>query len=164
MSAMNKHPLPVAIAAEEAAPRTQPSNYPEPYASMMQGRIKRPLGDPFGLQGFGVNHVTLAPATMSALFHRHTVQDEWILVLSGEIVLVHDDGETLLGAGMCAGFAAGGTAHQLVNRSPEAATYLEVGDRRPGDGVAYPRNDLAAQRTAGGWRFTHKDGTPYPGR
>lgn len=154
----------VAIAAAEAAPRTQPSNYPEPFAAMMQGRVKRPLGDPFGLQGFGINHVTMAPGAISALFHRHTVQDEWIYVLSGEIVLVHDQGETLLTGGMCAGFPAGGTAHQLVNRSAQEASYLEVGDRRPGDGVAYPRDDLAAERTAAGWRFTHKDGTPYPRR
>jgi len=155
---------PVAIAAPDAPARTQPSNYPAPFAAMMQGRVKRPLGDPFGLQGFGVNHVTLAPGAISALFHRHAVQDEWIFVLSGEIVLVHDGGETLLTGGMCAGFPAGGTAHQLLNRSAHEATYLEVGDRRPGDGVDYPGDDLAAQRTAAGWRFTHKDGTPYPGR
>jgi uncharacterized cupin superfamily protein len=155
---------PVAVVAAEAPLRTTPSNYPEPFASMMQGRAERPLGDPFGLQGFGVNHVTLAPGAMSALFHRHALQDEWIYVLGGEVTLVHDDGETLLTAGMCAGFRAGGTAHQLVNRSAQEASYLEVGDRRPGDGVAYPRDDLAAERSGDGWRFTRKDGTPYPGR
>jgi uncharacterized cupin superfamily protein len=155
---------PVAVAAAEAPLRTTPSNYPEPFASMMQGRAKRPLGDPFGLQGFGVNHVTLAPGAMSALFHRHALQDEWIYVLGGEITLVHDDGETLLTAGMCAGFRAGGTAHQLVNRSDREASYLEVGDRRPGDTAEYPRDDLVAERSGDGWRFTHKDGAPYPGR
>ena len=155
---------PVALAAAAAPARTRPSNYPEPFASMVQGRVKRPLGDPFGLQGFGVNHVTMAPGAISSLFHRHAVQDEWIYVLSGELVLVHDGGETPLGAGMCAGFPAGGTGHQVVNRSAQEASYLEVGDRRPGDGVVYPRDDLAAERSAEGWRFTRKDGTPYPGR
>lgn len=154
-------PKPVAVAASDAPPRSKPSNYPEPFASMMQGRIKRPLGDPFGLQGFGVNHVTLAPGAMSALFHRHAVQDEWIYVLSGELVLVHDDGETVLTAGMCAGFPAGGMAHQLLNRSAQEASYLEVGDRRSGDSAHYPRDDLVAVRAGNGWRFTHKDGTPY---
>lgn len=33
---------PVTIVAVEAAPRTKPSNYPEPFISMMQGRTKRP--------------------------------------------------------------------------------------------------------------------------
>lgn len=159
-------PKPVAVAAAEAAPRTKPSNYPEPFASMVQGRVKRPLGDLFGLQGFGVNLVTLPPGAMSALQHRHSVQDEWIFVLSGEITLIHDQGETLLTAGMCAGFAAGGTAHQLLNRSAQDATYLEVGDRRSGDSVDYPRDDLVAVRVEDGWRFTHKDGEPYaiPGK
>jgi len=152
---------PFAIAAAAAPLRAKPSNYPEPFASMMQGRAKRPLGDLFGLQSFGVNHVTLAPGAMSALFHRHAVQDEWIYVLSGAITLVHDDGETLLTAGMCAGFPSGGTAHQLVNRSAAEASYLEVGDRRPGDSADYPRDDLVAVREGNGWRFTHKDGRPY---
>ena len=152
---------PVALAASEAPPRTKPSNYPEPFASMMDGRVKRPLGDPFGLQNFGVNHVTLAPGAVSALFHRHSVQDEWIYVLSGELTLVHDGGETCLVAGMCAGFARNGRAHQLINRSQHEASYLEAGDRQAGDSVSYPHDDLVALRTDGGWTFAHKDGAPY---
>ena len=154
---------PVAALADTAPPRTKPSNYPAPFAALMDGRVKRPLGDLFGLTSFGVNHVTLPPGAVSALFHRHAVQDEWIHVLSGELVLLHDAGETLLGAGMCAGFPKNGSAHQLVNRSGQAATYLEVGDRQPGDTVTYPRDDLVAVRTEQGWTFARKDGTPYPG-
>jgi uncharacterized cupin superfamily protein len=149
---------PITIVAADAPPRTKPSNYPEPFASMMAGRIKRPLGDPFGLQSFGVNHVTLPPGAMSALFHRHSVQDEWVMVLSGEITLIHDDGETVLSAGMCAGFPRNGSAHQLVNRSQDEATYLEVGDRQPGDSVSYPRDDLVAVRSEQGWTFANKNG------
>ena len=49
-----RHPdIPVAILAEAAPARTRPSNYPEPFASQMAGRLKRPLGDLFGLQNFG---------------------------------------------------------------------------------------------------------------
>ena len=152
---------PVTVVAAEAPPRTKPSNYPEPFASMMSGRVKRPLGDLFGLQSFGVNHVTLPAGAMSALFHRHSVQDEWIYVLSGQISLIHDDGETILTAGMCAGFPKNGSAHQLVNRSEDEATYLEVGDRQAGDSVSYPRDDLMAVRAESSWTFAHKDGTPY---
>ena len=128
---------------------------------MMNGRIKRPLGDLFGLQSFGVNHVTLPAGALSALFHRHSVQDECVLVLSGEITLIHDEGETVLAAGMFAGFPKNGSAHQLVNRSSADATYLEIGDRQPDDSVSYPRDDLVAVRTETGWAFMHKDGTPY---
>jgi uncharacterized cupin superfamily protein len=128
---------------------------------MMDGRVKRPLGDLFGVQSFGANHLTLPAGAVSALFHRHAVQDEFIYVLSREIVLITDTAETTLGPGMCAGFPHDGAAHQLVNRSGAEATYLEVGDRQPGDSVSYPRDDLVAVRAADGWIFEHKDGTPY---
>ncbi len=38
---------------------------------------------------------------------------------------------------------------------------MEVGDRQAGDEVSYPRDDLKDERTLEGWRFFHKDGTPY---
>ena len=41
---------PIALVAADADRRTRPSNYPEPFASMMSGRIKQSLGDPFGLK------------------------------------------------------------------------------------------------------------------
>jgi len=63
---------------------------------------------------------------------------------------------------MCAGFAAQGVAHQLVNRTDKGVVYLEIGDRTPGDEGTYPRDDLQAALGADGkWRFTHKDGRPY---
>ena len=52
---------PVVVVAAEAPPRGRASNYPEPFASRMAGRIKRPLGDLFGLTNFGVNLTTLQP-------------------------------------------------------------------------------------------------------
>lgn len=153
----------IAIDIAHAPVRTRASNYPEPFASMMAGRVKRPIGDLFGVTGFGVNHVTLPPGAVSSLHHRHDVQDEFVLVLTGELVLVHDAGETVLHPGMGAGFPARGTAHHLVNRSGADATYVEVGDRRAGDAGAYPRDDLVAVRNAdnSGWLFTRKDGTAF---
>jgi uncharacterized cupin superfamily protein len=50
-----------AIVATEAPPRARASNYPEPFASRMQGREKRPLGDLLGLANFGVNLTRLRP-------------------------------------------------------------------------------------------------------
>jgi len=151
-----------AMVAKSAAARTRPSNYPPPFAERMLGRTKRPLGDLFGLRHFGVNLTTLAPGAMSALFHRHSRQDEFIFILEGDLVLVTDSGEQQLQPGMCFGFPAGGTGHHLVNRSDREATYLEVGDRSAGDEVTYPNDDLAAALGPDRqWIFTHKDGTPY---
>lgn len=161
---MNVSLFPVAIAADEVAPRTKPSNYPEPYASRMAGRIKRQLGDAFGLGNFGVNLVRLAPGAVSALRHAHTLQDEFIYILSGQPTLFTGSGETILRSGMCAGFRHGtGDGHHLVNNTQEIVIYLEVGDRTPGDAVSYPDDDICALQDEGGqWRFTHKDGIPYP--
>lgn len=153
---------PAAVVAEKVPPRTVASNYPEPFRSRMAGRTKRQLGEVFGLTNFGVNLTTIAPGGVSALHHRHTTQDEFVFVVDGELVLVTDAGETLLGPGMCAGFPKGGTAHHLVNRSGSAAIYLEIGDRSPGDSVTYPNDDIAAVLGPDGkWAFAGKDGTPY---
>ncbi len=153
-----KHP--VALAAIEAPLRLRPSIYPEPFASRMAGREKRPLGDLFGLTNFGVNHTRLAPGAISALRHAHSRQDEFIYVLEGHPTLVTDAGKTVLAPGMCAGFPAGsGDGHQLINETSADVLYLEVGDRTPGDEVSYPDDDLQAELIDGQWQFTHRDGT-----
>ena len=154
---------PLAILAASAPARQKPSNYPEPFFSRMAGREKRPLGDVFGLRNFGVNLTRLAPGGESALLHRHSRQDEFIYILQGSATLVTDQGEVVLAPGHCAGFPAGGVAHQLVNRSTEDVVYLEVGDRTPGDEGSYPVDDLAARLGPDGrWIFTNKAGVPYP--
>ncbi len=159
---MSKTDRPIAIIAAEAAPRSKPSNYPEPFVSRMVGRVKRPLGDLFGLSNFGFNLVHMAPGAVSALRHAHSKQDEFVYVLQGNPVLVTDHGETPLAPGMCAGFAAGsGDAHHLVNLTTEEVVYLEVGDRTPGDAVFYPDDDIQAANVDGQWTFTHKDGRLY---
>lgn len=153
---------PVFILSSSVLPRTKPTNYPAPFAARMDGREKRPLGDLFGLTNFGVNLTRLAPGGQSALFHRHSRQDEFIYILEGAPTLITDHAESQLGPGDCAGFPAGGTAHQLVNRTREDVVYLEIGDRTAGDTGEYPRDDIqAAQNPDGTWRFQHKNGTPY---
>lgn len=155
-------PLPIAIAAADAPPRTKPSNYPEPFFSRMGKREKHPLGDLFGLKNFGINLTRLKPGGESALLHRHSKQDEFVYILDGNPTLVTDRGEVALAPGMCAGFAAGGIAHQLVNRTDRDVVYLEIGDRTPGDDGAYPADDLkAALGPDGKWQFAHEDGRPY---
>lgn len=152
----------VAINAAEVPPRAKPSNYPEPFASRMAGREKRPLGDLFGLKNFGVNLTRLAPNAVSALRHAHTKQDEFVYILQGRPTLHTDEGRVQLFPGMCAGFKAGtGNAHHLINDTTEDVVYLEVGDRTPGDEGTYPDDDLLALLVEGKWQFVHKDGTPY---
>ncbi len=153
---------PAAVIATAAPQRTKASNYPQPFASRMAGRIKRPLGDLFGLNNFGVNLTCLAPGAVSTLHHVHSRQDEFIYVITGNPTLLTDAGETLLRPGMVAGFAAGGTPHHLENRTYQDCLLLEVGDHTAGDEVDYPADDIqAVMGTDGKWQFTHKDGVPY---
>ena len=152
----------VIVNAAKVPPRTKATSYPEPFATRMKGREKRVLGDLFGLKNFGVNLTTLQPGGESSILHRHTKQDEFIYVLEGTPTLVTDKGEFTLGPGMCAGFPANGIAHQLVNRTEAPVTYLEIGDRTPGDQGQYPCDDLVASQDADGrWAYRHKDGRSY---
>lgn len=159
---MPDNAYPVAVVAATAPVRAKPSNYPEPFASQMAGRQKRPLGDLFGLTNFGVNLTRLAPGAVSALRHAHTKQDEFIYILQGQPTLYTDEGRTKLSPGMCAGFKAGtGNGHRLINETQEEVVYLEAGDRTAGDEGSYPDVDLKATMVDGKWQFVHKDGSPY---
>ena len=138
------------------------SGYPAPLDEITKRRHKRRLGDAVGLDQFGVNITRLEPGAGSALRHWHEKEDEFVYVLSGEVVLIEDEGEALLKSGEAAGFKAGiENGHQLVNRSTEDAIVLEVGTRAPTERGHYPDDDLLATKSADGFSFTHKNGTPY---
>lgn len=156
---MEKRPVP----ADTIPPPERNTIYPAPFASRVAGRIKRKLGDHFGLTRFGVNLTELAPGAISAFAHHHSLQDEFIYVLRGTPTLLLGKREYLLKPGDCMGFKADtGVAHQLANRTAEPVLYIEVGDRSVGDVVEYPDDDLrATQQEDGSWVLTHKDGRPY---
>ena len=146
----------------ETVTEVRRSGYPEPFFSRMGDRAKRKLEDACGLTKFGVNLVTLGPGAQSALRHWHTLEDELVYVLAGEVVLITDEGEQVLTAGMCAGYPAGAkNAHHFVNRSGAPARYLEIGDRTPGDKAFYPDDDLLWVEDENGVHSAHKDGSRY---
>lgn len=144
-------------------PVVQGTGYPAPFRGAVAGRSRQRVGNAAGLTKFGVNLTTLAPGAQSALRHWHSHQDEFIYVVSGELTLVTDAGQTVLTPGMMAGFPAGAAdGHHLINRSEESASYLEIGDRTPGDRAEYPDHDLLAlPKKEGGHYFTHRNGDPY---
>jgi uncharacterized cupin superfamily protein len=136
--------------------------YPKPLDTGFEGRIKRALTERLGLTQFGVNLTTLEPGAQSSHRHWHAKEDEFIYVLSGELVLVTMDGEQTLHPSMAAGFPAGDkNGHHLVNRSTAPATYLEIGTRSADEDATYPDVDLRGEKRDGKFRFFHKDGTPY---
>jgi uncharacterized cupin superfamily protein len=139
------------------------SPYPPVYRGPLEDRLRRRIGNALGLTKFGVNICHLPPGGWSSQRHWHTQQDEFIYVLEGEVTLITDAGEQVLGAGATAGFPAGSPdGHHLVNRSDATAVYLEVGDRPAAEEVHYPDIDMKANAIAGQpSRFTRRDGSDF---
>jgi uncharacterized cupin superfamily protein len=134
--------------------------YPPPFDEPCRLRERTRLGDAAGLTQYGVNVMRLPPGAWSSQRHWHAKEDEFIYVLSGEVVLATDAGEELLRAGDCAGFKAGDPdGHCLQNRGTEAAMVLEIGSRIPGEYATYSDVDM---KTEPGVGYVHKNGTPYP--
>jgi uncharacterized cupin superfamily protein len=145
-----------AVTSEQGSP------YPEPFASRATASGFQRLADHFGLTQFGVNLVTLESGAQSGLRHWHNLEDEFLFVLEGEIVLRRNAREHLLGPGMCVGFRAGDTdAHLVANDGPRPARYPMIGGRVAGDVSFYPDDDLAWFETESGTIAVHKDGRPY---
>jgi len=145
-------------------PESNSSGYPAPFRDGQRKRWNRRLGDHGGLKNYGVNFVRVEPGGQSSARHAHTRQDEFVYIVAGEFVLVTDAGRETVGSGTCIAFPAGsGDGHHFLNETREEAAFLVVGDRTPGDEVAYPDIDLALGAGADGVRaFRHRDGTPYP--
>jgi uncharacterized cupin superfamily protein len=138
------------------------TGYPPPFDRVVVGRERKRLGNAVGLDQFGVNLTTLKPGAASALRHWHEQEDELIFVLEGEVVLIEDDGETVLEPGDAAGFKANNpNGHHLVNKSSRDAVYLEVGTRSKHERAHYPDVDMMVVRDDKGMRYTHKNGEPY---
>ena len=140
------------------------SRYPAPFDAPCQARQWLRLGDAAGLTQFGVNRLQLAPGVWSSQRHWHSHEDEFVYVLSGEVMLVTDAGETALRAGDCAGFKAGvRDGHCLQNRSSAPAELLVVGTRSDEDHGEYPDIDMkfSGARYSGKGQYQHKDGSAY---
>ena len=138
------------------------SNYPEPFNRIVAGRSRLRLGKAAGLDQFGVNLTTLKPGAASSLRHRHEKEDQFVFILRGEVVLIEDDGETVLKPGDAAGFKANsGNGHHLVNKSSSDVVLLEIGSRAKRERAEYSDVDMQIVRDENGARYSHKDGRPY---
>jgi uncharacterized cupin superfamily protein len=142
-------------------PSRRGSGYPSPHDIPCRERVRRALGDVFGLSQFGVNLLELAPGAWSSQRHWHERQDELVYVLEGEATLVTDEGETTLSAGMVAGFQAGsGNGHHIVNRSNAIVRLLEVGTRTTEEKAHYSDIDMMYREDATAEGYFTKDGRP----
>jgi uncharacterized cupin superfamily protein len=145
-----------------AIPYVERTGYPPALAERVRGRSYQRLTDAAGLTQFGVNICRLEPGAASSLRHWHENEDEFAMVLEGELVLIENDGETLVRPGDCVGFKAGvPNGHHFINRTDRPASFLIVGTRAAAEIAHYPDVDLHFVRDEAGRRFTHKNGAHY---
>lgn len=148
----------------DTIPQTNRTGYPAPYSAQVQGRWYRRLAPASGLSDFGVSHVTLKPGAWSSQRHWHEGEDEFVVMLSGEAVLVDNDGEHVMRAGDCASFPKGdGNGHVLQNRGTADCVFVAVGANAATAGQAesdchYPDIDM---HLPGGGSFVRKDGRGF---
>ena len=136
--------------------------YPTPFDLPCRSRERKKLGDAAGLTQYGVNFLRLPPGAWSSQRHWHSHSEEFVYILSGEVVLVTDDGEEVLRAGDAAGFKANdGNGHCLQNRSTSDATALEIGTRIAEDAGTYSDIDMLSPVGGKPAIYTHRDGKPY---
>ena len=145
-----------------ALPARSGTTYPEPFAGIVDGREWQSLGAAAGLSQFGVNLVRLKPGAASSARHWHEQEDEFVYMIEGELVLVEDEGETIVKPGDAAGFKAGvPNGHHLVNRTDRDAVFLVVGTRAQRERCHYSEIDLVHDQDGDRYRLTHKSGAPY---
>ena len=142
----------------DAIEQVNRTGYPSPFNQQVAGRWYRRLAPATGLNDFGVSQVVLKPGAWSSQRHWHDGEDEFLVMLSGEAVLVEDDGRTLLRAGDCCAWPKGSTnGHHLINESDEDCSFLCMsGGKNSGGGYS----DIDMIFTTEG-TFAHRDGTPY---
>jgi uncharacterized cupin superfamily protein len=135
------------------------SSYPAELRKPCEGRHWRRLGDVAGLTQFGANLMRIEPGSCSSLRHWHEEEDEFLIMVSGELVLVEDGGETLMRQGDCAGFTQGSrNGHHLVNRTRQDSVFLVVGTRARNERCYYPDVDLLFVEDGDGPRYTSRSG------
>ena len=143
----------------EAIAQSNATGYPAPFDAEVQGRYWRRLAPAIGLTQMGASHVVLKPGAWSSQRHWHDGEDELVVMLSGEAVLIEDDGETVMRAGDVAAWPAGiANGHQLQNRTDSDCVFIAVGTGDRSKGGGYSDIDMTFDQHG----YYHKDGTPYP--
>ncbi len=142
----------------EAIQQNNITGYPPPFDAAVQGRWKRRLGPVAGLSHIGASQVVLKPGAWSSQRHWHVGEDELVVMISGEAVLIEDEGRTVLRAGdVCAWPKGVENGHHIVNESGDDCCFVAIsGGPREGGGYS----DIDMLFTADD-RYTHRDGRDY---
>lgn len=119
------------------------------------------LGELGGLTQFGAHVEVLPPGSRSSFRHWHQDEDEFVMILSGEVMLIKDEEAALVAVDVACWPKGAGPAHCLENYSTAEASYLVIGTHGgPQDEIHYPDHDLFAFKDGTARRYTHLDGRP----
>jgi uncharacterized cupin superfamily protein len=143
----------------ESIPQSNATGYPAPFDKEVEGRFWRRLAPAGRLTQMGASHVVLKPGGWSSQRHWHEGEDELLIMLTGEAILVEDDGEVVVRPGDVLAWPAGvQNGHHLINRTDQDCSFVCVGtgDRLKGGG--YSDIDMTFDDVG----YYRKDGTPYP--
>jgi uncharacterized cupin superfamily protein len=119
------------------------------------------LTEPFGAVATGMSIYELAPDNASWPYHFETTEEEWLIVIEGELTLRTPAGETVLRAGDVACFPAGAAgAHAVRNHTHARVRYaMPSAEARYGGATVYP--DSGKLRVAGpGFDYRGRLGEP----
>lgn len=142
----------------ESLPQVNTTGYPSPYEVAVAGRWYRRLAPATGLSEMGASHVVLKPGAWSSQRHWHDDEDELLIMLSGEAVLIEDEGRTVLRAGdICAWPKGTGNGHHLINESDADCAFVAISAGNPKGSGGYPDIDLMFDAEG----FARKDGTRF---
>jgi len=103
----------------------------------------------------GLSVYAVEPGQATWPYHFELAEEEWLVVLEGELVVRTPDGEQRLRAGdvVCFPVGAGG-AHAVRNDGDATARYaMPSSVAQDGDGAVYPDSGTFVVRTAG---FSHR--------
>jgi uncharacterized cupin superfamily protein len=95
------------------------------------GAVVRRLGDPVGLTHMGVHLRTIEPGMAGTNRHFHTVEEEWVYVLSGCGTVRIGPHRIAVRAGSFVGFPPGPRPHHFLAEGDQPLVLLEGGERRP---------------------------------
>lgn len=98
------------------------------------------LSRTFGAEATGMSVHELSPGNASWPYHFETTEEEWLIVIEGELTLRTPEGEAVLRAGDVACFPAGAAgAHAVRNHTDAPVRYAMPSTNAPyGDACIYP--------------------------